>query len=472
MANPGAFAWEANNETEVFTFKNQAACLGSATLINNTTDPFNQLPNSKNTNPGNSFTNLGWGSSSDNNYKGNYGEDVAADCSLGVNEDEDEDGLTTAQENVLGTDPQNPDSDADGINDGDEVGNPAAPLNTDGDNKINALDDDDDGDGILTAAENYNGGTPADDDTDNDQQPDYLDSDDDGDGIASSDEQNDPNGNRLPDDAADIDNDNKPDYLDAETGIRVNVRAFLQGAYQASTGLMRDDLRVREFIPAAQPYDALNLHQGNERADPVLLEQSGDNAIVDWLLVELRNAADPEQVVASQAVLMQRDGDTVRSDNGDTNLAFLLPPADYYVAVRHRNHLGVITGGALSLDYDPVMVDFTRADTPVSGEYAQLTTGSVQLLYAGDATTDKQLISDGPGNERAEILSRVLTESGNKAYSFNYLVPGYNVTDITLDGFTIYSGPGNDVNLITGNVLVYPGNETFSANFVVQEQVP
>ncbi|MEZ4281640.1 MAG: FG-GAP-like repeat-containing protein [Myxococcota bacterium] len=103
------------------------------------------------------------------------------------NVDTDGDGLTDAAELVLGTDPNLADSDGDGVGDGAEVGNPASPTNTDGDALIDALDPDDDDDGIPTLAEDSNGnGNPLDDDTNNDGIPDYLATDSDGDGVGDA----------------------------------------------------------------------------------------------------------------------------------------------------------------------------------------------------------------------------------------------------------------------------------------------
>jgi hypothetical protein len=51
-------------------------------------------------------------------------------------------------------------------------------------------------------------------DTDGDGTPDYLDDDDDGDGILTADEGADPNGDGDPSDAVDTDGDGTPDYLD------------------------------------------------------------------------------------------------------------------------------------------------------------------------------------------------------------------------------------------------------------------
>ncbi|CAM3529937.1 gliding motility-associated C-terminal domain-containing protein [Zobellia roscoffensis] len=67
--------------------------------------------------------------------------------------DDDGDGLLGGLEAILGTDPNNPDSDEDGINDGIEVGDDTAnPLDGDGDGIIDALDSnvlDTDSDGVV-----------------------------------------------------------------------------------------------------------------------------------------------------------------------------------------------------------------------------------------------------------------------------------------------------------------------------------
>lgn len=116
-------------------------------------------------------------------------EDVATDQVLSlagqptVAPDADADGLSDEVETSLGTDPADADSDDDGLIDGVEVGALAAPRDSDGDGTIDALESDDDGDGIPTAAEDANGnGDPGDDDADGDGIPDYLEADRDGDG--------------------------------------------------------------------------------------------------------------------------------------------------------------------------------------------------------------------------------------------------------------------------------------------------
>ena len=64
--------------------------------------------------------------------------------------DTDMDGLTDAQETALGTNPNDADSDDDGVLDGAE---PNFSADTDGDGRINALDPDSDGDGLFDGTE-------------------------------------------------------------------------------------------------------------------------------------------------------------------------------------------------------------------------------------------------------------------------------------------------------------------------------
>ena len=132
------------------------------------------------------------------------------------------------------------DSDSDGVLDIaedrnlDADGNPATgpPLDTDGDNTLDYLDPDDDGDGIPTASEDANGnGDPTDDDTDNDGIPDYLDPDDAGPGPGDSD------GDGVGDDVecpsgppcTDTDGDGIPNYNDPDHNTWVQQLTFQAG---------------------------------------------------------------------------------------------------------------------------------------------------------------------------------------------------------------------------------------------------
>lgn len=102
-------------------------------------------------------------------------------------DDADQDGLERTVEIRLGTDPEDPDTDADGVGDGVEVPDVTAPPDTDADGALDPLDADDDGDRLTTRAEigAYDPADPesAPDDVDGDGAPDHLDLDTDNDGV-------------------------------------------------------------------------------------------------------------------------------------------------------------------------------------------------------------------------------------------------------------------------------------------------
>ncbi len=426
--------------------------------------------------------------------------------------DADNDGISNADEQRLGSDPNNPDDDGDGVLSINEAYQGNSPLNqdSDGDGKLDFmdpdddndtvptkdenynggtpenddtdndgtpdyLDTDDDNDGLLTRHENYNSGTPENDDTDNDGVPDYLDTDDDGDGKLTKDELPDQNGDKDPADAVDSDGDSIPDYRDVTNDLAaIQVRVMLQGAFDGSTGMMADDLRRTSLIPSDQPYnDAKFAYNGNETASAGVMNVTGNDAVVDWVLIELRDKSDNTSVVARRAGLVQRDGDVVDSTTGSKTLLLEgVAPDDYYVSIRHRNHLGAMASGLVRVQSTPPLVDFTSVNTPVYGDNARTAYESIALLWAGNADGNNRLIANGPGQDSSVLIGSVLRDRGNVSLSSNYILSGYSNNDLNMDGKTIVAGPGNDLNLLLRNILLHPGNSTLSANFIVQERLP
>ncbi|SMC57271.1 Ig-like domain-containing protein [Cellulophaga tyrosinoxydans] len=98
--------------------------------------------------------------------------DVAGNTGTGeitITNDFDNDGLTNSEENMLGTDPYNPDTDGDGVQDGQEVLDGTDPLDDcDSLNGTPLPTTDCDDDGLTNAEEEQIGTDPFDPDTDND----------------------------------------------------------------------------------------------------------------------------------------------------------------------------------------------------------------------------------------------------------------------------------------------------------------
>ncbi|MFT7519012.1 MAG: hypothetical protein ACI9MC_001148 [Kiritimatiellia bacterium] len=113
------------------------------------------------------------------------------DCNgFAEDDDDDGDGLTSEVELRIGSDVYDPDTDGDGLSDGDEVPDPDAVLDSDGDGiaDYNDLDDDDDSLPTLDEIGTYDWTVPTDEppDADGDALPNHLDLDSDADGLTDT----------------------------------------------------------------------------------------------------------------------------------------------------------------------------------------------------------------------------------------------------------------------------------------------
>ena len=283
-------------------------------------------------------------------------------------------------------------------------------------------------------------------------------------------------------------------YINVTTpDLYLSPRVFLQGAYQAATGLMRDDLRAQNFVPTTEPYstapyDAAFVHVGQgggETTTAAVLADTGANAIVDWVFIELRDAQDSTQVVATRAALVQRDGDVVDVDGVSPVVFSGLTGTEYFVAIRHRNHLGVMAANTIHLDLVGAPIDFT--DGSVAEFHFGIQNGidystraqkdlapGVRGLHAGNANLDNKVKYQGSGNDRNTILTQVLNHPNNTTsppeQNFNFAF-GYYSGDINMDGQVKYAGPASDSNILLSIILNYWSGATNVFDFMI-EQLP
>jgi hypothetical protein len=262
-------------------------------------------------------------------------------------------------------------------------------------------------------------------------------------------------------------------HLSAHNGILVSPKMFLKGALN-SNGLMRDDLRVLGLLPSTEPYSSLTGFQhyggggGETIANPSVFAVTGNDAIVDWVMVEIRSDANLGTPLATRSALLQRDGDVVAMD-GVSAIHFLnVAPGQYHVSVRHRNHLGVMTAGNFSLSKETTLVDFSDPGVPLYGTSPASTSGGVRALWAGDINGDKNVIYQGPGNDIFYLFSYVLYAPGNVNVNPNFMALGYSSRDLNLDGYAIFNGPNNDRNLL----FLQAGMECGALNCIFKEQLP
>ena len=138
--------------------------------------------------------------------------------------------------------------------------------------------------------------------------------------------------------------------------LLLSTKVFLQGAFNSTDEDMDANLSGAPFlIPTTEPFTTQGytfIGGGGESTTSTVLTNIDDvGGIVDWVVVELRDSGDQATVLESRAALLRKDGQIVSSDNGLSPLEFDLPTGNsYYVAVRHRNHLSILTANAIPFD--------------------------------------------------------------------------------------------------------------------------
>ncbi len=180
---------------------------------------------------------------------------------------------------------------------------------------------------------------------------------------------------------------------------RVNAKVFLSSV-DPNTLLMGNALTTSMSFPSSDPYNVAPLnnyftHVNNTASSvsPSVLSITGNNAIVDWLFLELRTGTSGTTTVAyTQAALLQADGDIVDTD-GIAPLKFHnAVPGNYYLTIRHRNHLSFRTTNPTMLNDTPTTFDFTKATGPNTVALYGITPlnniGNDLSMIGGDAIPD------------------------------------------------------------------------------------
>ena len=184
----------------------------------------------------------------------------------------------------------------------------------------------------------------------------------------------------------------------------VKIKFYLQGPYVSSGDTMSNSLNSSGLLAS------------HFRRVPV------PSTAVDSVNIEIRNSAtNPTMRVFVPAWLLT-DG-TIR-DFADTTKTYLrfggVPSGNYFVVVRHRNHLAIMSSVSVSIDggVTPAVYDFSTGQGRAYGTNAQRLVGTRYAMAGGDGT--------GDGSVDA-IDRNAVWRVQNGAY-------GYLNGDFTLDG--------------------------------------
>ncbi|MEM1269859.1 MAG: hypothetical protein AAGI08_07405 [Bacteroidota bacterium] len=131
----------------------------------------------------------------------------------------------------------------------------------------------------------------------------------------------------------------------------------------------------------------------------------------DWVLVELWEDEGSDSVVDKVPQVVLSTGEVTNMMYRHTATFFDAPPGEYYVAVRHRNHIDVRSAEKVTLSSTTLpTVDFTAAGTMAHGTNAmrQMPNGE-WALHAGDANADCTV-------DASDLTDIVLTAMGATGY--------------------------------------------------------
>lgn len=228
--------------------------------------------------------------------------------------------------------------------------------------------------------------------------------------------------------------------------LLVSPKVFLQGAYSGTN--MTDLLRTKDLIPTSEPYSAITGFTqsgsgGGETTTSAIVGSgapASNDAIVDWVFVQLHDGTTGN-VISTRSALLQRDGDIVETDGvSPLNMAGNAA-GNYYISVRHRNHLGVRTPATFGLakttttaynftdNLNKAYTNGSLSNPPM----AAVATG-VYAMYGGNANsnTATRITGSLSVSDYQQVLS---TLSGSSIINNTY-----SPSDINMDGNVRVSG--------------------------------
>jgi subtilisin family serine protease len=195
--------------------------------------------------------------------------------------------------------------------------------------------------------------------------------------------------------------------------VFVDAKVLLEGAYSATGDTMRWDLRKGGDVPLTSPYS-----QDARTVTAIPLKT------VDWVLIQLRETPAGPAVI-SKSVFLRNNGRLVADDGVTTKIALNAAAGNYYLVIRHRNHLAVMSAGTLALSASgSTMYDFTAGAGMTYG-----TGGSKPVetdvwgMIGGNANNANSMINILDASAVKSKLSRVgyLTEDATLSRVVNVL---------------------------------------------------
>ncbi len=217
------------------------------------------------------------------------------------------------------------------------------------------------------------------------------------------------------------------------TGFQLTFLAkiILEGAYRLNAATMGFELNQKGLIPTTPP-DIYPYNLDPLRQLTTVIEVP--DSVVDWIVLEFRTSFNsPER--SYRTGFLRYDGFIVDLDGISP---ILLSPSkggidsgggDYFVAVRHRNHLAVITENPIGIYPETIetVFDFTKN--------ANLLMGRANAMKPVGYTNNSVVFAMVAGDNTANIRGRGLLNDDDYTDTWNTInLEGYLLEDYNLGG--------------------------------------
>jgi len=197
----------------------------------------------------------------------------------------------------------------------------------------------------------------------------------------------------------------------AEISATIKVKVFLQGAIQEN-GTMKTTLNEKGLL--SKEFNNQNLPTN----------------VVDKIDIELRNFANPSTIAATQKAWLLSDGSILDFETAKVPAITFpnIPAGKYFIAVKHRNHLPLMSGLPIAIGTNPnnISIDFSDIKNLYS-KSRFLKLSEKATMISGDVGD----VSNPPSNPRYSIdaIDNFYVSKDAKAK-----LQGYINTDLNLDG--------------------------------------
>jgi hypothetical protein len=239
--------------------------------------------------------------------------------------------------------------------------------------------------------------------------------------------------------------------------MRLAVKVLLQGPYNTGTGLMNTSLYTNGHL--ASHFGGIPIPYG----------------AVDSIKIEIRDSLTTAVSTIKKAVpawLMANGSIRNFTDTTKGYVTIDTTAGSFYVVIRHRNHLAIMSTNPVAIGSDSSYYNFTSAQSQSYGTnpMKDVSGGTVFAMWAGDVNGNGYIRYNGGGlpagpNDRSPILTRI------GGTNINNVVTGYYPEDVNMNGYVRYNGGGlsagpNDRSIILTNI------GGLNINSVKQTQVP